>query len=75
MIDQITSARLKSAARVSTHAEILGALRSFFSLLFTGFTQVNLHGFPVEPVAIALSEDETTMKTFELISSQFAHCR
>ena len=26
-------------------------------------------------IAIALSEDETTMKTFELIFSQFARCR
>lgn len=69
MINQNNKRSIKSAARISTHAEILGALRTFFSLLFAGLTQVNLHGFPIEPIAVALGEDEATTETFELIFS------
>jgi hypothetical protein len=75
MINQNNKRSMKSAARISTHAEILGALGTFFSLLFAGLTQVNLDGFPFEPIAVAQGEDEATMKTFELIFSQFARCR
>jgi len=53
----------------------MGALWSFFSQFVAGFTQMNLHGFPIEPIAIALGEDKTTMKTSKLTLSQFARCR
>jgi hypothetical protein len=36
---------------------------------------MNLHGFPIEPITIALGENKTTKKTLELIFSQLARCR
>jgi hypothetical protein len=35
--------------------------------LVAGFAEVDLHGLPIEPVAVALSEDQAAVKALELI--------
>jgi len=51
------------------------ALRPFLSQAVAGFAEMNLHGFPIDPIAISLCKNEAAMKTLELIFRQFAGCQ
>jgi hypothetical protein len=47
----------------------VGALRLFFSRFIASATEVNLHGIPIEPVAIFIGKDHAALKALELIST------
>jgi hypothetical protein len=47
----------------------MGALRLFFSLFIAFATKMNLHGIPIEPVAVFIGKNHATLKALELIST------
>jgi len=50
----------------------LGSLRLFLGQLVAGLAKMDLHVFPVKPVAVFVGENHTAMKAFELIFTGFS---
>jgi hypothetical protein len=49
----------------------LGALRLFLGQLVASLAKVNLHVFPMKPIAIFVRKNEAAVKALELIFSRF----
>jgi hypothetical protein len=47
----------------------VGALRLFFGGFIASATKMNLHGIPIEPVAVLIGKNHATLKALELIST------
>jgi hypothetical protein len=67
--------RLERDIGLPNDSGYLTALGFLLSQLIAGFAKMNLHGVPIEPVAIPLGEDLTTLKALKSIFRQFTRGR